>query len=74
VRDDEAARVVRARGLHAESTLLYGLSYNSPYNPSQNRRILYEEEERRNRSSQQVGFGRIVVSEVEAPIILADLV
>ena len=29
-----------------ESTLVYGLSYNAPYNPPHNKRILYEEEER----------------------------
>jgi hypothetical protein len=35
-----------------ESTLFYGLSYNSPNNPPHDKRILDEEEERRNRASQ----------------------
>jgi hypothetical protein len=34
------------RALREESTLLYGLSYISPYNPPHNKRILDEEEER----------------------------
>jgi hypothetical protein len=75
---DEVLQVVFAQhlgfGRIAESTLLFCLSYNSPYNPPQNKRILDEEEERGNRSSQQVGFGRIVVSETAAPNVLANLV
>ena len=38
-----------------ESTLLYGLSYNPPYNPPHDKRILDDEEERRTRPSQPGG-------------------
>jgi hypothetical protein len=38
-----------------ESTLLYGLSYNSPYKTPHNKRMLDEKEERRKRPSQPGG-------------------
>jgi hypothetical protein len=37
------------------STLLFGLSYNSPYNTLHNKRIIDEKEETRNRYSQLRG-------------------
>ena len=52
-REERDAERARARDRPAgagpppeESTVLYGLSYNSPYKPPHNKRILDEEEER----------------------------
>jgi hypothetical protein len=42
-----------------ESSLLYGLSYNSPYNPPHNKRILDEDEERITRSSLSQGVQEV---------------